>query len=244
MQKIDYAALADDYARHRSVHPEVLWRLVDGLDPAARVLEVGCGTGNYVREIQRLVGCECTGIDPSTQMLDKLRARGGQVRVLECAAERLGLASDTFDLAFSVDVVHHIGDRMSAFREAFRVLRAGGRICSVTDSEWIIRHREPLSRYFPETVDVDLERYPTIEAMRLEMTSAGFESIREELVEHDYDLHEPDAYQNKAFSSLVLLEQEVFQRGLARLEADLRRGPVRCNSRYLLLWGSKSGTTG
>ena len=73
MQQVDYAALADDYARHRSVHPEVLSRLVDGLDRAMQVLEVGCGTGNYVCEIQRLVGCECTGIDPSTQMLEKLR---------------------------------------------------------------------------------------------------------------------------------------------------------------------------
>jgi SAM-dependent methyltransferase len=242
MQPVDYEALADDYARHRRAHPGVLDRLVDGLDRAEQVLEVGCGTGNYVCEVQRLVGCECTGIDPAPRMLEKLRTRGGQVQVCECPAERLSLASDTFDLAFSVDVVHHIGDRMSAFREVFRVLRAGGRICSVTDSGWIIRHREPLSRYFPETVTVDLARYPSIAAMRLEMESAGFDSIREELVELDYDLHEPDAYRNKVFSSLPFLEPEAFQRGLTRLEADLRRGPIRCNSRYLLLWGTKSDT--
>ncbi|MDG6903635.1 MAG: methyltransferase domain-containing protein [Nitrososphaerota archaeon] len=77
-------------------------------------------------------------------------------------AEKLGFEPDLFDLVFSVDVIHHITDKLSHFREAYRALKPGGRVCTVTDSEWIIRNRQPLSVYFPETVAAELTRYPSI----------------------------------------------------------------------------------
>jgi 16S rRNA A1518/A1519 N6-dimethyltransferase RsmA/KsgA/DIM1 with predicted DNA glycosylase/AP lyase activity len=51
-----YNAAAREYSRHRQVHPEVLRRLLldGGIDRASRVLEVGCGTGNYTTAIHSL----------------------------------------------------------------------------------------------------------------------------------------------------------------------------------------------
>ncbi|MER3438994.1 MAG: hypothetical protein C4346_16180 [Chloroflexota bacterium] len=49
-------------------------------------------------------------------------------------AEVLPFKAQSFDLVFSVDVVHHISDRLAAFREARRVLRPRGWCCTVTDS--------------------------------------------------------------------------------------------------------------
>ncbi|OFX26719.1 MAG: hypothetical protein A2Z07_02230 [Armatimonadetes bacterium RBG_16_67_12] len=48
-------------------------------------------------------------------------------------------------------------------------------------------------------------------------------------------------YRDRAFSSLHLIPQEAFARGLARMEQDLREGPIHCVSRYLLLWGVTPG---
>ena len=47
---IDYNELAAEYARHRQVNPPVLRRLLIGGDvkSVSTVLEVGCGTGNYI----------------------------------------------------------------------------------------------------------------------------------------------------------------------------------------------------
>src|SRR3712207_7697189 len=38
-------------------------------------------------------------------------------------AEGLPVPDASFDLVYSVDVIHHVGDRPAAFREAARVLR-------------------------------------------------------------------------------------------------------------------------
>jgi SAM-dependent methyltransferase len=239
VKSTDYSGLADQYAAHRRTHPAVLARLTAALDSASRVLELGCGTGNYATAIHGIVGCDCVGVDPSPQMLAKLQERSSSVRAIEGRAELLELPAGEFDLVYSVDVVHHVRDRNAAFREAFRVLAEGGRSCTVTDSEWMIRHREPQSVYFPETVDVEIARYPRIDVLREEMVRAGFDSLHEDVAEYAYVITDSVAYREKVFSSLLYISDEAFERGLNRLEADLAHGPIRCISRYLLLWGTK-----
>jgi hypothetical protein len=57
------------------------------------------------------------------------------------------------------------------------------------------------------------------------------------VVEFDYLLDKSDAYRERAYSSLRLIDEAAFARGLARLAADLARGPVQCTARYVMLWG-------
>jgi ubiquinone/menaquinone biosynthesis C-methylase UbiE len=241
MATVDYDGIASDYARHRQVHPEVLRGLVStsGVDCDSKVLEVGCGTGNYVRAVQRLVGCQCWGIDPSEGMLSKAGAQSGRVHLKLGRAENIDFLPDFFDLVFSVDVIHHVEDRSVYYREASRVLMDGGKLCTVTDSEWIIRHRQPLSVYFPETVEPELDRYPRILELRELMGQAGFSAMSEELVEFSYQLTDIRAYQDKVYSALHLIPADGFQRGIMRMEGDLRAGPIPCVSHYALLWGTK-----
>jgi len=238
---IDYDTVALEYGRHRRVHPEVLrgFLSTSGVGSASKVLEVGCGTGNYIIAMETHTGCSGWGIDPSAEMLSRARERSGKVDFQPGKAERLDSPPDFFDLVFSVDVIHHMGDYTAYFREAYRVLRLGGKVCTVTDSEWIIRHRQPLAVYFPETVEVDLGRYPRIAELREIMEGVGFGEIVENTVEFPYQLANIQAYRDKAFSSLHLVPQEAFRRGIERMERDLRTGPIPCVSRYLLLWGTK-----
>ena len=159
-------------------------------------------------------------------------------------AEALPVAPHSCDLVFSVDVIHHVGDTAAHFRSALRALRPGGHLCTVTDSEWIIRNRQPLSQYFPETVEVELRRYPAIGRLRAEMAGAGFTAITEQLVEFPYRLTDIAPYRAKAYSALHLITAQAFERGLARMEHDLLNGHIACNSRYALLWASRAGGSG
>jgi ubiquinone/menaquinone biosynthesis C-methylase UbiE len=242
---IDYDQIALEYARHRKVHPQVLRGLLveSGIDGQSRVLEVGCGTGNYIVAVESAVGCSCWGIDPSPEMLAEASARPGSVTFKVGRAERLPFPAGFFDLVFSVDVIHHLDDTAAYFGEVRRVLKPGGHVCTVTDSEWIIRHREPLAAYFPETVGADLARYPQVKELRHRMGEAGFGEISERTVEFPYLLTDAQAYRDKAFSSLHLISEEAWKRGLARLERDLQSGPIRCVSRYVLLWGTRRAHT-
>src|SRR6187399_1263061 len=181
---IEYDQLAEAYGRYRRCNPAVLRELVTGaaLTHASRMLEVGAGTGNYCRALRELTDCHCTAVEPSQAMRNQLRDADGEIDVVAGVAERLPLPSDNFDLVFCVDVVHHLSDPAAFLQEAFRVLKAAGVICVVTDSEDIIRARFPLAEYFPETVDAELRRYPSVERLRALADAAGFNGWRESRV--------------------------------------------------------------
>lgn len=240
---LDYDALAADYAAHRQVHPGVLAALLEtsALGPTSRVLEVGCGSGNYAAAIRRSVGCGVSGVDPSAGMLERARAQAPALDLLEGRAEALPFADGAFDLVYSVDVVHHLPDRPAFFAEAARVLAPGGRLCTVTDSAEDIRRRVPLSSHWPETVAVELARYPSIGTLTIEMMAAGFGAIYEVHAKIAYPLADASAWRDRAFSSLHLIGEEAFARGLAKLEAEVAAGQVEAVSLYTLLWGQTPG---
>jgi hypothetical protein len=74
-----------------------------------------------------------------------------------------------------------------------------------------------------------------------EMARAGFVEPRLVEVSLDYDLDDIQAYRDRAFSSLLLIEDEAFRRGISLLEGDLARGPIPCVSLYTMIWGHSPG---
>jgi ubiquinone/menaquinone biosynthesis C-methylase UbiE len=241
---IDYNKITEHYTQHRqNVHPEVLKGLLmkGNLENTSNVLEVGCGTANYIIAVQSITGSNCWGIDPSEKMLSVARERSSDIIFELGRAEKLDFPSDFFDLIFSVDVIHHVEGHLDYFQEAFRTLKPGESICTSTDSEWVLRNRRPLSTHFPETVEVELARYPRISTLSNLMRQSGFSRIEDNLVEFSFDLKDIQSYRDRAFSSLHLISEEAFQRGIAQLERELNeKGFIHCKSRYTLLWGNKS----
>jgi len=105
------------------------------LAPSSAVLKIGSGSGRYALRIAESVGCQITGLDinasgisnanqlAQSQNLERL------VRFEQCdVAQGLPFANESFDAAFSNDVLCHIPDRPKMFSELFRVLRPGARL--------------------------------------------------------------------------------------------------------------------
>jgi len=246
---VNYDQAAGEYAAHRQVHPGVFRELCErgALSSGSTILEVGCGTGNYARALVARFGCAACGIDPSEGMLARACARSAGIPWLLGRAEQLAFAGGTFDLVFSVDVIHHVADKPAFYREAARVLRPGGRLCTATDSAEIIRRREILSGYFPETVEKELARYPRLAQLESWMLEADLGGPSTKLraglevvtVEAPYEIASAQPFRDKAYSALHLISEDAWQAGLERLERDLARGPVRGVSRYACVWGQR-----
>ena len=239
MNTINYNQIASYYAQHRQARQVVVDELKKGC-PATngRILETGCGTGNYLRALT-ISGYEGYGIDPSSAMLRHTQ-KEHIIEYITARAENLPLEHKTCDFVFSVDVIHHVSNIKSYFYEALRVLKPNGMICSVTDSEEIIAGRKPLAEYWPGTVAVDLKRYHSIDSLREQMAATGFTEIKEHEIQELYLVEDITPFRNKAYSCLQLISEEEFQQGLYRMESDMCKGTVKGIAMYLCLWGKKA----
>lgn len=231
--------IANQYAKYRETHPGVLRNILININKDSKVLEIGCGTGNYIITLNSLLGCQAWGIDISKEMLSKAQKRSNNVCFRLLDVFNMDFPDNFFDLVFSVNVIHHIRDLLEYFKQSYRVLKSKGKIVTVTDSEWTLYNRKPLTQYFPETLEVDLKRYHPIEKIKETMSDLGFINIRDEMTEYYYYLEDISPYKEKSFSSLNLISREAFERGIKRMEEDIKNGPIPCISRFVMVWGEK-----
>lgn len=95
-----------------------------GTEPG-RTLSVGCGTGLFESLLGKHHGIEIThGIEPAEAMAEIARKRG--LDVVQGVAEDLPHGDGEFDTVVLNGTPSYTHDLEQAFREAFRVLRAGG----------------------------------------------------------------------------------------------------------------------
>lgn len=115
----------DIWWRHRTVG------LLD-LPPASRVLDVACGTGDFVRALARR-GQHPLGLDLSAGML--ANARVGSAPLLLSDASSLPVRAASVDGAVSGFALRNFSDLAAVVTELSRVVRPGGRIALLEVSE-------------------------------------------------------------------------------------------------------------
>jgi SAM-dependent methyltransferase len=95
-----------------------------------RVLEVGCGMGNFAERVARETTAEVVATDLSPRMVDVARERGLDARVADVQA--LPFADGDFDCAVANAMLYHVEDLDRALAELARVLEPGGQLVAVT----------------------------------------------------------------------------------------------------------------
>jgi SAM-dependent methyltransferase len=130
-----------------------------------------------------------------------------------------------FDRVFCVNALHHFSDRAAFFAEARRILKPGGALLTIGKDPHAERDAWWVYDYFPETLDIDRQRFARVRTLRGEMALAGFswtESFEADRIEALIAVREALAtgIVDRAYTSqLTVLSDEEFEAGAARLRA-------------------------
>jgi SAM-dependent methyltransferase len=134
-----YAVVYDGLPRHFRPYTEQLERVlafVQDLYPStsARILDAGCGTGNYLMELHKRGYEAAVGLDSATWMLRRAdlklttRTSAGNVLNLANLTAKLPFRDGSFDCVLSVNALYMLPNPDATLTEFCRVLRPGGTV--------------------------------------------------------------------------------------------------------------------
>jgi len=143
--------------------------------PGARILDYGCGLGQFLVAMKRR-GAECLGIELSDLAARRVREETG-IEVVTGAEEALeAQADDSFDMVTLFSVLEHVCDPRALARLIYRKLAPGGVMCAVVPNVRSIRGFMTRGRCY----EFRMRTHLTVWAMRGAracLGSAGFSGV-------------------------------------------------------------------
>jgi SAM-dependent methyltransferase len=125
-----------------------------GVEAGQRAVDVGCGPGALLAELERRLGPEAVAAaDPSEPFVEAARARHAGVDVRIAPAEDLPFEDDAFDAALAQLVVHFMADPVAGLAEMSRVTRPSGVVAACV---WdLAGGRAPISPFWQAARELD-----------------------------------------------------------------------------------------
>jgi SAM-dependent methyltransferase len=219
------------YAQRRQPDERIAARIVRAFGDARTIVNVGAGAGSY-----EPTGRDVVAVEPSAVMI--AQRLSGAAPVAQGVAEALPFPDDSFDAAVAVLTVHHWTDQTHGLAELRRVARRQVVFTwnpDVLAAFWFTRD------YLPEAdaLDRGFADFPT--------TVASLAPARIETVAIPSDCHDgfyaaywrrPEAYLDPSvragISGFSMIDEELTQRALGELAADLESGAWRRRNAALL----------
>jgi ubiquinone/menaquinone biosynthesis C-methylase UbiE len=193
----------------------------------ANVLDIGSGTGNFLVELENISG-QLFGIDISVGMLAQAKNKSKKSSLILGNAVRLPFISESFDAAYSIQILHHILCKDKLMEEVYRTLKSEGRFVIQSCSH------EQLSTfwfyyYFPRGLEIDRKRVPDFKEIKHLLVEAGFRNISIHPCPFEIVFKEtPELYLDKRYragaSTFSLLTAEEIEEGCRKIREDISSG--------------------
>ena len=222
MAETMYERIGAAYVAARRTDTRIALAILAAIGDARSVVNVGAGTGSYEPTDREVVA-----VEPSVEMI-RCRPVGG-APVVRATAEALPFRDGSFDAALAVLTLHHWADWRAGVSELRRVARRAIVLTSDTD---VFARYWLNNEYFPEIVELDRGRFPTIGqlAEALQVTRVQAVRVPRDGTDGFAGAHwaRPETYLDAsarlAMSVFAALPDQVVSKGIARLRADLENG--------------------
>jgi SAM-dependent methyltransferase len=170
----EYFARTDRWSRQPKYHEELeqlLSRLT--LSEACLALDIGCNTGSGMEHIRSRFGCPVIGLDYPTAWMGKCK----EPSAVRADGHALPFPDSAFDAVFLIHVIGHVENPAEVISEAYRVLKAGGRLALLTPNGRFVRMMRILDRLRIQhhTPDPTVLRFYGPEDIRLLFRNSPFQ---------------------------------------------------------------------
>jgi len=151
--------------------------------PHEHCVDCGCGTGAFTRRLLKF-DLNLIGIDISPRSIRSATSQATRENYLVGDITQLAIADRSVDIAVFSGVLHHFPEpqfRQQILREAYRILKPGGRVFGFdpsahSPSMWL--YRSPKSPLYSKVGKTDNEVLLTRDELESELSQAGFERIK------------------------------------------------------------------
>jgi ubiquinone/menaquinone biosynthesis C-methylase UbiE len=233
MKLTNYAEVSKVYEQNRWRHgvetDSHLARVLERLDGAASVLDLGCGTGFYLGTQLSALGTErarWVGLDASKEMLEIARSKLSGADLRHGRAEAMPFSDGEFHYVNTNFAFHHFEDKERALDEIVRVLRPGGmfrmhNIAPEFMTDWWVYD------YFPASRALDQERFWPIRRIFDGLQARGLSTeIRVEYTLQNYRRAELlEHAERRDISNIAIIGTEDYESGLKRLREETASDP-------------------
>lgn len=170
-----------------------------GVGPGQEIVDVGFGFADQdMLWLERLHPDRITGLNITTSQVNLAQQRvaergmADRITLLEASATKMPLPDVSCDRVLGVECAFHFDTREEFFREAFRVLRPGGRIvlCDVIrsppDPRPFRRRVQNFNwKFFTQKYAVPEANSDTRASYAAKLTATGFTGVRVDSISHD-----------------------------------------------------------
>jgi SAM-dependent methyltransferase len=241
-RSVDYDRIAKNYDRRYRENDysgvEAALIAFVGEHQGQSVLEVGCGTGHWLRFVGGSA-IDVMGLDASAQMLGHAKTQAPRAALAQGSAECLPWANESFDRVFCINAFHHFQDKVVFLTEARRVLRPGGTMMTVGLDPHTGVDQWYIYDYFPNVLEIDRRRYPPSIQIREWMRAAGFADCVTRQIQHlpgrlDARASLENGRLDKSVTSkLSVLTDEEYRQGINRVREAVEAAEARGEALYL-----------
>jgi SAM-dependent methyltransferase len=208
-----------------------------------RVLDAGCGGGRYCK-VAAEAGAFVTGADHSSAVVKAATlCEGLDVRLVQADLKQLPFPEESFDLAFSIGVMHHDKNTRTVFDAVSKMVKPGGRM-----AVWLYRKniwpqevvnnflRQRTTRWKPERLEpwcrfgAFLGGIPLVKQTLSKVANFSTHPVRENRICDTFDWYAPEFQYHHTTAELESWFTEAGFDGLQVLP------PERTGAFYLWAW--------
>jgi SAM-dependent methyltransferase len=148
-----------------------------GVRAGDRALDLGCGEGTFIADLQTAGAASVTGADVAEAALDRARAHHPGIESQRVPFDGpLPFADGSFDLVWASEVIEHVADTARFLSEVRRVLAPGGRLLITTPGHGRLRLLVSGVEPYLEPLGDHLHLY-TQRSLRTVLEEFGFDGV-------------------------------------------------------------------